>query len=191
MVLPIPLPQHQHTFCQRRLRGRNWYYHDNPARENLFSKWFLYASTGKRKWNFWNTQTRNWKQPERKKKKLSSSLEKRAKLRRKVCWWSKFTSSSRYILCACSISSPREVYYGIGPPSSSPAPRRALNIDCACVDHQHGPKRTWWKKHIVWSGFRRENTSLHGKGREQNHDESLHGWVVTCSVSAKKQLQSR
>ena len=68
-LIPFPLPQHQHTFCQRRrfdqdcpglrqvdltktrailvetssltksvlvLRERKWYYHDNPARENLF-----------------------------------------------------------------------------------------------------------------------------------------------------------
>ena len=63
LIIPIPLPQHQHTFCQRRrfvhfdltktrailvetssltksvlvLRERNWYYNDNPARENLFT----------------------------------------------------------------------------------------------------------------------------------------------------------
>ena len=41
--IPIPLPQHQHTFLSETsltksvlvLRERNWYYHD-PARENLF-----------------------------------------------------------------------------------------------------------------------------------------------------------
>ena len=42
-LVPIPLPQHQHTFLSASLtksvlvlRERNWYYHDNPARENLF-----------------------------------------------------------------------------------------------------------------------------------------------------------